>query len=169
MEAGMGLDDLRVRLQPAAAFGLDLFQLVERGEDPIGQRLVRKRPEPLRRLHLWGIRRQEHQVDPLWQLKSSTAVPAGTIENQHDLFVWSCAHLLGKSGQDERKDLNVDCGHEPPARLPALWVNKSKDIHPFVALGHGLRALLWGCKSQTCFSIHILNQVSIFPLDSASL
>ncbi len=42
MEAGMGLDNLRVRLHPAAAFGLDLFQLVEGGEDPIGKRLGQK-------------------------------------------------------------------------------------------------------------------------------
>ena len=99
MEAGMGLDDLRVSLQPAAAFGLDLFQLVERGEDPIGQWLVGKRPESLGGLHLWGIRRQEHQVDPLGQRESSTAVPASTIQYQHDVFVWPCSHFLGKRGK----------------------------------------------------------------------
>ena len=99
MEAGMGSDDLRVRLQPAAALSLDLFQLVERGEDPIGQWLIAKWPEALGRLHLWGIRRQEHQVDPLRQCESSTAVPASTIQDQHDAFVWACFHFLGKSGK----------------------------------------------------------------------
>ena len=80
MEAGLGLDDLRVRLQPAAAFSLNLFQLIERGEDPIGQWLVGKRPEPLCGLHLWRIRWQEHQVDPLRQGEASTAVPPGAIQ-----------------------------------------------------------------------------------------
>ncbi len=42
----MSLDDLWVRLKPAAALGLDLFQLIQGGEDPIGQRLVGERPEP---------------------------------------------------------------------------------------------------------------------------
>jgi hypothetical protein len=131
MEAGMGLDDLRVRLQPAAAFGLDLFQLVERGEDPIGQRLVRKRPEPRSLLHLWGIRRQEHQVDPLWQLKSSTAVPAGTIENQHDLFVWSCAHpLLAKAARTREKTSTLTVGTSLQLVCPLCGCTKAKtSIH----------------------------------------
>jgi len=46
MEAGMSLEHLRVRLKPAAPLGLDLFQLIQGGEDPIGQRLVGERPEP---------------------------------------------------------------------------------------------------------------------------
>src|SRR5215469_10785681 len=91
MEAGMSLDDLWMRLKPAAALSLNLFQFIEGGKDPIGQWLVRKRPEPFSRLHFWGIRRQEHQVDALRQCKSSTAVPAGTIQDQHDLFVWPCS------------------------------------------------------------------------------
>ena len=47
MEAGMSAYDLWVRLKPAATLGLDLFQLIQRGEDAIGQRLVGKWPEPL--------------------------------------------------------------------------------------------------------------------------
>ena len=136
MEAGMSLDDLWMRLKPAAALSLDLFQLIEGGEGPIGQWLVRKRPEPLSGLHLWGIRRQEHQVDALRQVESSTAVPAGTIQDQHDLFVWPCSYLLRKSGQGKGEDLNTDRGQQQPTRLPALWMNKGKDIHPFIALGH---------------------------------
>ena len=62
MEVGMSPDRLWVRLKPTAPLGLDLFQLIQGGEDPIGQRLVGKRPEPLGGLHLGGIRWQEHQV-----------------------------------------------------------------------------------------------------------
>src|SRR5215469_17801635 len=88
----MSLNDLWVRLQPAAALGLDLFQFIQRSEDPIGQWLIGKRPEPFSGLYLGRIRRQEHQVDPLRQGESSTAVPSGTIQDQHDLFVWPCSH-----------------------------------------------------------------------------
>src|SRR5207248_6418549 len=58
---------------------LDFFQLIEGGEDPIGQRFVGKRPEPRSCLYLWGIRWHEHQVDPLRQFELSTAMPASTI------------------------------------------------------------------------------------------
>jgi hypothetical protein len=136
MEAGLGLDDLRVGSQPAAAFDLDLFQRVERGEDPIGEWLVGKGPEPLCGLHLWGIRWQEHQVDPLRQLKSRTAVPSGTIQHQHDVLVWPCSHLLGKSGQGKGEDLNADCREQQPTRPPALGMHKGKDVHPFITLGY---------------------------------
>jgi len=136
MEAGMSLDPLWMHLKPTTALGLDLLQFIQGGEDPIGQWLVGKGPQSLSGLHLWGIRGQEHQVDPLRQLESSTAVPPGTIQNQPDLVVWPCSHLLGKSGQGEGEDLNADRGQEPPTRLSALWMHKGKDVHPFVALGY---------------------------------
>jgi hypothetical protein len=88
----MGLDDLRVGLQPTATFSLNFFQLIKGGKDPISQWFIGKRPEPLSGLHLWGIRRQKHQVDPFRQCESSTTVPASTIQHQHDLFVWPCSH-----------------------------------------------------------------------------
>src|SRR5579885_995499 len=136
MEAGMSLDPLWMHLKPTTALGLDLLQFIQGGEDPIGQWLVGKGPQSLSGLHLWGIRGQEHQVDPLRQLESSTAVPPGTIQNQPDLVVWPCSHLLGKSGQVEGEDLNADRGQEPPTRLSALWMHKGKDVHPFRALGY---------------------------------
>jgi len=99
MEAGMSLGDLWMRLQKASALGLDLLQHIEGGKDPIGQRLVGKWPQSGSLLHFWGIGRQEHQVDPLWELEPSTAVPASTIKDQQDVFVWPCSHFLGKSGE----------------------------------------------------------------------
>lgn len=132
MEASMSLDNLWMRLKPTAPLGLDLFQLIQGGEDPIGQRLVGKRPEPLGGLHLGGIRWQEHQVDAFRKPQLSTAVPACTIKNQHDWFVWSCSHLFGKHGQGAGEDLDVDRGQQQPAGLPALRMHKSVDIHPLV-------------------------------------
>lgn len=78
---------LWVRLKPAAALGLGLFQLIQRGENAIGQRLVGKRPQPLGRLYLRRIGWQEHQVDALWKFELSTAMPPSPIQNQYDPFV----------------------------------------------------------------------------------
>jgi hypothetical protein len=132
----MSVYHLWVRLKPAAALSLDLFQFIQRGEDAIGQRLVRKRPQPLGRLHLWRIGWQEQQVDTLWELELSTAVPPCPIQNQHDLFVWSCSHLVGKSGQGAGEHLNIHAGQQQPTGLPTLRMDKGKDLHPFIALGH---------------------------------
>jgi hypothetical protein len=40
METGLSVNDFSMRLPLAAAFHLDLFQFVERGEGPIRQLLV---------------------------------------------------------------------------------------------------------------------------------
>jgi hypothetical protein len=67
-------------------------------------------------------------------LEVSTAVPPGTIQDQHDLFVCSCSYLLGKSRQGEGEDLNADPGQQQPAGLSALRMHKRQDVHPFIAL-----------------------------------
>src|SRR5436190_13545992 len=114
MEAGVSLDDLWVRLEPAAPFGLHLFQLLQGGEDPIGQWLVGERPEPLSRLYLRRIRRQEDQVDAFGKPQLSTAMPACSIKDQHDLFVQPCSYLFGKGSQGAREHLDVDGGQQQP-------------------------------------------------------
>jgi hypothetical protein len=110
MEAGMSPDNLWMCLKPTAPLGLDLFQLIQRGEDPFGQRLVGKRPEPLGGLHLGGIGWQEHQVDAFRKPQLSAAMPPCPIKNQHDGFVWSCSHLLGKNCQGTREDFSIHAG-----------------------------------------------------------
>ena len=142
----MSLDDLGMRLQPAASLGLDCFQLIQRDENSIGQRLVRKWPEPFSGLDLWGIRGQERQMDALRDPEVSAAVPARPIHDQQDLFSWSCSHLLGKGGQGAGEHLDADRRQQPPAGLSALRMHKGEDIHPFIALSH------WGfdCCSLWC-------------------
>src|SRR5260370_17400214 len=62
MEAGVSTHDRRVILEPAAALGLHLFQLIQRGEHPIGQWLIGERPKPRSLLDLGGIRREGKQL-----------------------------------------------------------------------------------------------------------
>lgn len=133
----MSANDLWMGLKPAAALDLDLLQFIERREDSVGERLVGKRPEPLGRLDLGRIRWQERQVDALWKLQVSTAMPSGPIQNQHDLFGESCSHLVGKSRQGAGEHLDIDRGQDEPTGFPALWMHKSKDVHPLIALGDG--------------------------------
>lgn len=49
-------------LEPAAAIGLYLFQLIQRVEHPIGQWFVGKRPEPFSGLYLGRVCREEVQA-----------------------------------------------------------------------------------------------------------
>lgn len=44
MKGGSASNDFRVILEPTATIGLDLFQLIKRGEHSIGQGLIGERP-----------------------------------------------------------------------------------------------------------------------------
>lgn len=136
METGVSMNHSWVILEPAAALGLHLFQLIQRGEDPIGQRLIGERPKPLSRLEFGRIRWEKQQVDSLGKRNLGTLVPTGPIQDQHDLFVRSRSGLLGKQREGLGEDLPIHRWQQEPARLPALWMDKGKDIHPFIALGH---------------------------------
>ena len=52
MKRGPPTNNLRMSLEPAAALGLNVFKLVKRAKDPIGQRLIGERPQALCRLEL---------------------------------------------------------------------------------------------------------------------
>jgi hypothetical protein len=127
----MSLDDVRMRLQPTAALSLDLFQLIEGGEDPIGQWLVGKGPQTLRRLYLWGTGRQEHQVDALRQGEASTPVPASTIQHQHEVFVWPCSDPpFAKAARARKKTSTLTVGKSSQLVCPLCGCTKAKtSIH----------------------------------------
>src|ERR1700730_787742 len=82
MEAGVSPYDLWVVLEPAAALGLHLFQLVQRGKDPIRQRLVGKRPEPFSGLHLRGIGWQEHDAG------TGRTDGSFVLKKAHHFWIW---------------------------------------------------------------------------------
>ena len=57
LEAGVSTHHGWMVLEPATTLGLHLFQLIQRVEPPIGQRLVGEGPKPLSRRELGRIRR----------------------------------------------------------------------------------------------------------------
>jgi hypothetical protein len=103
----VSLYDLWMNLEPPTALSLHLLQLVERGKDSIGQRLIGKRPESLGRLDFRRIGRQEDQMDALGKPKVSTTVPSCPIEDEHDLFVWPRSNLLSENGQRSGEYLHI--------------------------------------------------------------
>ena len=63
MEQCRGADEGRLGLQRHTVLGLRLFQFVNRGELPVDEGRVGERPEVFGRRELWGIRREEVEVD----------------------------------------------------------------------------------------------------------
>ncbi len=77
MEMGVRPDGIGI--QTAAAPGDGGVERVQRGEVPVGDRLVHQRPETLGRLPLRAVGRQEHQADPLGDGQALRPVPAGVV------------------------------------------------------------------------------------------
>ncbi len=134
MKRGSSADHFRMSLEPATALGLESFQIVQRGQDAIGKRLVGKRPQAFCRLQFWRMGGQEQQVQPFRDDEIGTLVPAGLIQNQQQMFGWPGALFLGKGGQSQRKGDRTDGGHEQPTGSSALRFDKAIHIHPLVAL-----------------------------------
>jgi hypothetical protein len=66
---------------------------------PVGDRLVDQGPQPLGRLQLRAIRRQERQCDPVRDGQVLGAVPAGVVQHEHDVALAAGAGLLGEAGK----------------------------------------------------------------------
>ena len=146
MKAGVSTYHRRVILEPAAALGLHLFQFIQRREHPIGQWLVGERPQPLCRLDLGRIGREEQQLDTWGKRDCGTFVPSCAIQQQDDLFVRPSSDLLGKQRQGLGEHLPIDCWQKQPGGTPAFGMNKGEDVHPLIAWGHWRfdRRSFWG-------------------------
>ena len=62
MEVSVRLEGSGIEL--ATAFGEDGAEVVQRGDMPIGDRLIHQRPEMLGGLEFGRVRRQEDEADP---------------------------------------------------------------------------------------------------------
>jgi hypothetical protein len=111
-EEGGGADALRLALQSDAARGLGVFEVVNRGEMPIGQRGVGQWPQMLRRLEFGGVGGQEEQVDVVGHAQLHAGMPSGAVEHQHDLFARTRADLARESRQFHFEERDGDRGRE---------------------------------------------------------
>ncbi len=97
VEQGGGADEVGPRLKGDAACGLGVLKVVDGGEMAVGERGVGERPEMLGGLQFGRIRRQEEQVDMLGDAQFAAGVPAGAVQDEHDLLRWAGADLRGRT------------------------------------------------------------------------
>ncbi len=133
MKGGPPTNDIRMSLEPTAARGLNVLQIVKRAEDPIGKRLIGERPQAFCGLQLGRMGWQKEQMQPFWNHEITTLVPASLIQDQENLLVRPSALFLYEGGQSEGKGRGIDRRHEQPRGLAALWLHKPIEIHPLIA------------------------------------
>lgn len=129
-------------LEVPAAFAEDRLQVIQRGEDAIGQWLVTQSPEALGWLQLGRVGRQEDQGQALRHDQFMAAMPAGLIEHQHDVDGWSDAHGRGKLRQRLAEQGCRDSGQEQPEGLAGEGMDEGVLIEPLVAGTAGRNGLL---------------------------
>lgn len=101
-------DQVRTGLERDTAFGLDVFEDIDRGEMAVGEHGVGERPEMLRRLELRRVGGQKQQVDVVRDAQMDTAMPARPVEHQHDLFARPRPDRTRELGEFDFEKRNVD-------------------------------------------------------------
>jgi len=114
MEARRPADEIRPLLEGGAAGELGVFEVLDAGEVLIDEGGIGQRPQVLRRLQFRGIGRQKEQMHLLGmrghpQLDAG-GLPAGPIEDEHDLFGGTGPHLARERGQFHLKDRDTAGG-----------------------------------------------------------
>jgi hypothetical protein len=102
----------------ATAVHQDGLQRIHIGKRAVGDRLIDQRPQPLGRLQLGGLGRQNDPMDALRQRQSGTAVPAGLIENPYGAVVGVTALVAGNGGQRQVEDGGGHGGQQAPPPRP---------------------------------------------------
>jgi hypothetical protein len=134
MEQGGGPDARGLTLEIGAAGELDVFELLDCGEMPIDQARVGEGPEMLGRLQLGGVWGQEEQMDMLGHPQAHTGMPAGTVEDQDDLFVRASADLPGELGQFHLKERDRDTRGEMVQGPTRGRMDEPHQVAPFEAV-----------------------------------
>src|SRR3954468_20059082 len=117
MEVGVRSEDGSIEL--ATARGDGGAEVVERGEMPIGDRLIHQRPEMLGRLEFGRVGWQEDEADPLGDGQVLGAMPAGVVEHEDDAALAARAGLTGEEGEQFGKEGLGEAAAEIPERLAA--------------------------------------------------
>ena len=132
MEVGVRLEGSGIEL--VTALGDGGAEFVQRGEMPIGDRLIHQRPEMLGGLEFGRVRRQEDQSDPLGDNQTLGSMPAGIVEHENDAALAAGAGLTGEGGEQFGEEGLREAAAEIPERLAAGRLHEGGDVQPLVAV-----------------------------------
>jgi len=134
IEQGSRPNQIWMGLQRDTASGLDVFQFLNAGEAPVDQRRIGERPQMFRRLEFWGVGLEKQQVEVVWHTQALGAVPAGPIQDQHDLLLGSCPDVVSECRQLRREQGNADGGRQMKERASGGGMRKAHEVAPFVPM-----------------------------------
>src|SRR5579859_4384993 len=134
MKAGRRADEVASGLQRDTACRLGILQVLEGGEVLVGQCRVGQGPQVLGRVELRRVGRQEEQMDVLGDPQLDARMPAGAIEDQHDLLLRPRPHCLREGGQLGLEEGDVDRRREVEDGAPRRRVHEGDQVAPFIAM-----------------------------------
>src|SRR5271166_3930150 len=96
MEEGAGADHFALAGKGDAAFADKLFEILDRLEISVDQRLVYEFPKVFRRLQLGTMRRLKHKPDAIRYSQVFWPMPSGAIELKDNPLVCASARRFGE-------------------------------------------------------------------------
>ena len=105
MEERASSDHIALAGEGDAAFADNLFEVLDRLEIGVDQRLIDELPKMLRRLQLGTVRRLKHEPDAIGRSQVFWPMPSGAIELKDDPLVCASARRFGevqKNGLEQR-------------------------------------------------------------------
>src|SRR5919107_5232099 len=121
-------------IELATARGEGGAEVVQRGDMPIGDRLIHQRPEMLGRLEFGRVGRQEDEADPLGDGQVLGAMPAGVVEHEDDAALAAGAGLTGEEGEQFGEEGLGETAAEIPERLATGWLHEGGEVEPLIAV-----------------------------------
>ena len=118
----------------ATAFCLCVDQGVQIGEMRVHERLIAQRPEPFGRLQFGRVGRQEHYMQPVWQLDLVADMPAGLINDQNDPFARTGANRGSEFGQHCVPKRDCHARQQQPEGVAGRRTDKPVEVCPCIAV-----------------------------------
>ena len=75
-------------------------------------------------------------MDVLGRPQPQTRVPAGAVQDEHELFVWPGSRLPGKRGEFHLEERDADAGRQMEEGSARGGMHKADQIAPFEAVAH---------------------------------
>jgi len=134
MEEGAGADHFALAGKGDAAFADKLFEILDRLEISVDQRLVYEFSKVFRRLQLGTMRRLKHKPDAIRYSQVFWPMPSGAIELKDNPLVCASARRFGEVQKNALEQLLANRIRNVPHRGAGSWLNEAPDIEPFVAV-----------------------------------